>query len=103
MSEPLVKAIFTISGIFMIAGAAGLFRFKDFYLKVHCATMITVGGVITSLFLLALETSYFVIRMKIIALMILMLLTTPVSTHFIALAAYKHGIKMETRRRVVRT
>jgi len=99
MSELILNLAFTLSGIFMLAGALGMFRFKDFYLKIHCATMITVGGVLFSLFLLMLSSDG-AIRIKILALSSIIFLTSPVSTHFIALAAYKHGVKMNINGKV---
>ena len=98
MNEPLVNIMFAVSGIFMLAGVIGLFRFRDFYLKVHCATMITVGGVLLSLILFSTQTPNQEIRAKIFALILLMFLTAPVSTHFIALTAYKRGIRTKLRK-----
>ncbi len=102
MNEAIIEAMMILSGVFMTAGAVGLFRFRDFYLKIHSATMITVGGVIFSLMLLAIEATPLMIRFKLMALIVLMLLTSPVSSHFIALAACKGRIKMEIKERVIK-
>ena len=100
MNEIVEKLLLSLSGIFMFVGAVGLFRFRDFYLKVHSATMITVGGVVLSLILLSFD-AIAPIKLKVTALVLIMLLTSPVSTHFIALAAYKSKVGMEVRERVV--
>ncbi len=94
MDEILTKLAFTVSGIFMFLGAFGLFRFKNFYVKVHCATMVSVGGVMFSLVLLLIHAADSVMKLKILALLLILFITMPVSTHFIALAAYKRGVKV---------
>ncbi|RLI97667.1 MAG: sodium:proton antiporter [Candidatus Aenigmatarchaeota archaeon] len=83
-----------LSGIIACIGAIGLFRFKDFYTRSHASTVISVGGVMFSLFVLMFGerfmSAYF---FKILIILIIMLITEPTATHAIANRAYMMGVR----------
>lgn len=82
-----------IASVSMLLGAIGFFRFKGFYLRVHAATMVTVGGVCFSLLYLALSQFWSIYTLKISLIIILIMITAPTSSHAIARAAYRTGIR----------
>jgi multicomponent Na+:H+ antiporter subunit G len=82
-----------IASVSMLLGAVGLFRFRDFYLRVHAATMVTVGGVCLSLLYFALSQFWSVFTLKILLIICFILLVSPTGTHAIARAAYRTGVK----------
>ncbi len=87
------EIIIYIAGLFAIIGAIGLFRFKDFYLRSHAATIITVGGVTLALVGAMVKTAFLgPFFFKILIIIILLVLTSPTSTHAIAKRAYEMGI-----------
>ncbi len=91
----ITEILFAVSGVSMLLGALGLFRFPDVYTRMHASTMITVGGVVFSLILFALNPFGIMFSIKILIIAAFMLATAPVSSHAIALSAYERGIRPE--------
>ncbi|HEV2127521.1 MAG TPA: monovalent cation/H(+) antiporter subunit G [Thermomicrobiales bacterium] len=91
-----ISDIFVIVGlVFMTLGVVGLIRMPDVYTKLHAASKAVFLGIIVLGVAAALvgtaETG-----MRLILLSVLVLLTTPVSAHAIARAAYVHRNRMAT-------
>ncbi len=84
-----------ISSISALLGAIGMLRFKDCYTRIHAATMISVGGVMLALVVLAFEYFGTVYSVKAILIFIFFALTNPVSSHVIVNAAHRTGIVPE--------
>ena len=89
----ITQSLLLIAGVFALLGSLGLFRFRDFYVRSHAATMISVGGVMFALFVLMLDMPWFGVHFfKILIILVLMLLTGPTATHAIANRAYSIGV-----------
>ncbi|MBW6461998.1 MAG: monovalent cation/H(+) antiporter subunit G [DPANN group archaeon] len=87
------EVLIYIAAISAFIGAIGLFRFKDCYTRIHAATMISVGGVMLALIVLAIETVGTVYSVKAILIVIFFALTNPVSSHAIVNCAHRMGIE----------
>ena len=81
-----------VSAIFALLGAIGLFRFKDCYMRMHAATLVSIGGVMVSLLVVAAQNYGTVYFAKIILIVVFLVLTNPVSSHAILDAAHRVGI-----------
>lgn len=81
-------ALFLTGGLFIIAGSTGLLRFPDFYTRLHAAGVTDTLGSELVLFAMALQSDNFTTIIKLFLIALFMLLTSPVSTHAIAHAAW---------------
>ncbi|MFH1786468.1 MAG: monovalent cation/H(+) antiporter subunit G [archaeon] len=91
----MLEYLLWLAAFFMFSGAIGMLRFPDVYNRIHSSTLITVGGAMLGIFVLAIK-SYPLspqTSIKMLLLIALLILTSPVSSHAIANAAYKSGIK----------
>jgi multicomponent Na+:H+ antiporter subunit G len=82
-----------IGVIFSALGVLGLIRFPDVYCRLHASGKVsTMGlfGLLVGAALLMPTTA-----LKAIALAIFMIISSPVATHAIALAAYRQGVPMQ--------
>ena len=92
------ETLLTIAALSALIGAIGFFRLPDFYTRVHAATMVTVGGACLALMALALHTHITAglgapYTTKILLITLFILITSPTSSHALADAAHKTGIK----------
>ncbi len=89
--------LITIGFYFIISGIIGLYRFPDFYTKIHAAGVVEICGVPICLIGLACLHSDFASIFKLLAISFLMLLLNPVATHAIARAALGYKIDKDGR------
>lgn len=83
-----------VLGVFvMTAGVYGMIRMPDTYTRVHAASKAVFLGVI-SLLAASASTGNPAIIFRVILIAAFLILTTPVSAHVIARAAYFRGEKM---------
>jgi multicomponent Na+:H+ antiporter subunit G len=96
MVETVTADVVVIVGlVFMTLGVAGLIRMPDVYTKLHAASKAVFLGIIA----LAVSVSLVgttAMTLRLILLSVLVLLTTPVSAHAIALGAHLHRERMNT-------
>ena len=87
--------ILWVSAFFMLSGALGLLKLPDVYNRIHATTLITFGGAVLGLLALAIKSypTDQIAAIKMLLLIGLILLASPTSSHMIANAAYKKGIK----------
>jgi multicomponent Na+:H+ antiporter subunit G len=78
----------------MLIGAIGIFRFPDFYTRMHAATKATSLGMGFLLAGAAVHFGGWVALIKAFLVMIFIFLTTPVAAHAISRAAYRMGVDM---------
>ncbi len=90
--------LITIGGICDLFGSVGLLKFPNFYVRLHAATVGTIGGAVVPLFgvtLLALGTNipnrYAIAGASLITGLIV-LLVSPAGATALAYAAHKAGI-----------
>lgn len=94
MNEILGLIIISIGILADLIGCIGLVRFPDVYTRLQASTKcVTLGscGIFFGVFFYYGFTS---IGIKALLVMIFIFLTSPVSSHALARAAYKSGVKM---------
>lgn len=82
---------------FCVIGVIGVIRMPDLYCRLHASGKVSTVGLCG--LLLGAAVLMPSAALKLLALAIFAILTLPVSTHAIAAAAYRHGVRMN---RVVR-
>ena len=90
----ILSWIFIVSGsFFTIVGAVGVFRFPDFWTRLHAASVSDSAGVILLLFGMMLQAGPGLIAVKLLIILIFLFITGPTSTHAVANAALVSGLK----------
>ncbi len=90
--------IFITIGVgFITSGVLALFRFRDFYAKIHAASVIECCGIPFCLIGLSFIQTDFYSAFKLIVIMLLILLLNPVSTHALARASVLYKIDKDGR------
>jgi multicomponent Na+:H+ antiporter subunit G len=93
-----VGFIFIAIGMyFIISGILGLFRFRDFYTKLHAASVIECCGIPFCLIGLSFLQVNLTSSFKIVVILLLILLLNPVSTHALARASVLYKIDKDGR------
>jgi len=90
----IISAALLFFGVFLgISGAIGLFRFPDFYSRMHAAgitdtlcTACIIGG-------LVIQAGFSLIAVKLIFILLFIWYTSPASGHALIKAAYKTGLQ----------
>lgn len=80
-------------GVFFVySGSVGIVRFPDVYNRIHAATKTGTLGLLSILasgiLFLGLDT----VTIKALAIIVFLMLTTPVTGHVLARAAYRTGV-----------
>jgi len=87
----IVSALLLIAGgFFGLSGAIGLFKFPDFYTRVHSASVTDSIAVILIMGGLLLQTSFDINTAKLLFIMLFLMLTSPTASHALAKSA-RHG------------
>ena len=93
LAHALTIALAAIGALFFLAGTLGLLRLPDFYARVHAATKCDTVGAGAILLALVIHVAPHPEALKIIALLILVLLSSPTSGHALARAAHDTGLE----------
>ena len=80
-------------GAFCVIGALGLVRMPDFFTRMHAASVTDTLGAGLMLAGLILQAGFTLVAVKLIAIGLLILLTSPAATHALAQAALARGVK----------
>jgi len=89
----IIAIILTLIGIFFfIVGTVGILRLPDFYCRTHAATKCDTLGAGSILLAVAVYEKFSFDAFKAIALVVLVMLTSPTTGHAIARAAYRRGL-----------
>lgn len=96
-----IYALIGISVLFALAGVVGMLRMPDSFCRMQSSTNIStfgvlgviLGGVLYCLFIF--ETPDWAMAVKLIVMGVFYIITSPISGHAIAKAAYKKGIRPE--------
>lgn len=84
----IIGIVLIVLGLFaIISGIIGLFRFPDFYTKIHASGLIESCGIPMTLVGLACLQGQCSYILKLIIISLLFLLLNPVSTHILGKAA----------------
>ncbi len=76
-----------LGSFFCIVGSIGLIRLKDFYTRVHAASVIDSLGAILILLGLITQTQDILISIKLFLILLFMMITGPTAVHALARAA----------------
>lgn len=88
--EFISGALLILGVFFSFTGAIGLFKFPDFFTRVHAASVTDSIGAILILVGLMLQTDFGLIFAKLLLILIFLLLTSPTASHALAKSA-RHG------------
>lgn len=80
--------LFLVGGLLVVVGALGILRFPDFYTRLHAVGVTDTFGADLILLAMVLQANDFLVAVKLCIAFIFILMTSPVSTHAIAHAAY---------------
>ena len=95
--------IFLVSGsVFVLAGGIGLLRFPDFYSRIHAAGITDTMGAWLILVGLMFSAGLTLVTVKLVFLLFFLLMTSPLSSHALAKAAFLRGLKPMLGRDLVR-
>ena len=84
--------LLVIGSVFAFLAALGIVRLPDLYTRMHAASKAGVVGAGLMLFGVALASLDGAVILRAILGILFLLLTTPVSAHLLARAAYRAGI-----------
>jgi len=91
--------------LFFLGAAVGLYRFPDFYTRMHAAGK---GDTLSSLLILAgfalltldeFSAAGWLLAVKVLGIVLFIMLTSPTSTHALMRAGYEDGIEPVTKER----
>ncbi|WP_034492304.1 monovalent cation/H(+) antiporter subunit G [Afifella pfennigii] len=89
----IVGLMLVVGSVFALVAAVGLLRFPDLYTRMHAASKAGTLGSGLLILALALVAPQLDVFTRAVAGVIFFLLTTPVSAHLLARAAYLAGVK----------
>lgn len=76
-----------------LSGAIGIFRFKEFYTRLHAASVTDTLCVFFIVTGLVLQSGFSLVTVKLIIVVVLLWLTGPVASHALIRSAYQTGLK----------
>lgn len=80
-------------GIFCIIGGVGMWRFPDVFARLHAASLIDSLGIGFLALGMGLQAGLTLVTLKLVFIVLLVGLTSPVATHALAQAALQAGIR----------
>lgn len=87
----IVSSLLLITGVFFgLSGAVGLFKFPDFFTRVHAASVTDSIAAILIIGGLLLQTSFDLNTAKLLFILVFLMLTSPTASHALAKSA-RHG------------
>ena len=84
-------ALILSGGFFTIVGALGIWRFPDFWARLHAASVADSGGMILLIAGMCMQAGFTLITVKLIIIGIFLFITGPTATHAVANAALVSG------------
>jgi multicomponent Na+:H+ antiporter subunit G len=84
--------LFAAGGVFVLVGGIGALRFPDVYTRIHGAGLTDTMGTLLVLAACALQAGWSLPTVKIGAVLVFLLLTTPTATYALANAARLAGV-----------
>ena len=87
----IVSSALLITGVFFgLSGAVGLFKFPDFFTRVHAASVTDSIAAILIIGGLLLQTSFDLNTAKLLFILLFLMITSPTASHALAKSA-RHG------------
>jgi multicomponent Na+:H+ antiporter subunit G len=90
ITEIISSILLILGAFFSFSGAVGIFRFPDFFTRVHAASVTDSIATILLVSGLLLQTSFDINTAKLLFILIFLLITSPTSSHALAKSA-RHG------------
>jgi len=90
MLEIISSALLILGAFFSLTGAVGLFKFPDFFTRVHAASVTDSIATILIILGLMLRSDFDLVLVKLLFILVFMLLTGPAAAHALAKSA-RHG------------
>lgn len=101
MIAEIVCAGFIIVGVlFIFISSIGIVRLPDFYIRVSAITKAATLGVASIMIGTAVYFNDIVIAIKATAVIVFLLITSPIAAHIIGRAAYKDGVELWERTKI---
>lgn len=94
MTDWLIMLLMFLGALFCLLAAVGIIRMPDFYSRISTTTKAATLGVGLILIATALHFSQLSITTRILAILLFLVLTAPVSAHLIVRASYIIGEKL---------
>lgn len=83
----------TLGGVFVLVGGLGALRMPDLYTRMHAASVTESIGAMLVISGLALQTGLTLATIKLLAILLFLLMTSPTSSYALASAALIAGTK----------
>ena len=93
LREALSWLLFLLGGAGVVIGAIGIVRFPDFYTRLHAAGITDTAGAELILLAMILQAPNWLVVAKLVFIGFFLFMTSPVSTHAIAHAAWVVGLR----------
>ncbi|MEM6898992.1 MAG: monovalent cation/H(+) antiporter subunit G [Pseudomonadota bacterium] len=95
--RPIIGSIFCVLGGFLaVAGAIGVLRFPDFYTRLHAASVTDTGALLSLVLGMALLSPTGYVFIKVLAVGVFLLITSPAASHAVANAAHTAKLEPQT-------
>ncbi len=94
MTEIIIGIMTFLGAVFVLLAAVGMIRMPDTYLRISVTTKAATLGIGLLLLAAAIHSYDLAITAKILAIILFLLLTAPVSAHLIGRTTYVTGVKM---------
>lgn len=94
MSTALESVLILAGSIVALLSGIGLVRFPDLFTRMHAAGKVGVFGSMLILLGAAIHFSDAGVSARCVAVIVLIFVTTPMPTHWIAKAAYRKGVPL---------
>jgi multicomponent Na+:H+ antiporter subunit G len=91
MIVDIISAVLLLLGVFFgLTGAVGLFRFPDFFTRIHAASITDSMCAVLIIAGLVLQSDFGLTAVKLVFILLFLLVTGPTASHALAKAA-RHG------------
>lgn len=88
-----------LGGFLCVTGAIGIFRFPDFFSRMHAASVTDSLGSGLIILGLILQTTEWLVTVKLLFIVLFIFITSPTSSHALAKAALHSGLRPWTKSR----
>ncbi len=86
-------ALILSGGFFTLVGAFGIWRFPDFWARLHAASVTDSAGMILLLAGMCVQSGLTLVTVKLIIIGVFLFITGPTATHAVANAALTSGLR----------
>ena len=94
----IISTVIIIFGLaFMFVGVIGVFKFKNFYPRMLVTSKVDTVGALTVSIGIALRHGFSFFSAKVILIMVILLLLSPLVAHIVTRSAYTSGMPLEKR------